>query len=106
MKQVSVYLPERIYHLLEKMREENIIPSISEFIRNVVILTIFQGKLNRERESEMQKKTQNYKHRSKKAYTLNKQVKKLSPLPKSERKRVHFLRKADMEPQHEGRSDH
>jgi len=82
MKQVSVYLPERIYHLLEKMREENTIPSISEFIRNVVILTIFQGKLNRERESEMQKKTQktkHYKHRSKKACTLNKQVKN-SPL--------------------------
>jgi len=77
-----VYLPERIYHLLEKMREENTIPSISEFIRNVVILTIFQGKLNRERESEMQKKTQktkHYKYRSKKAYTLNKQVKN-SPL--------------------------
>jgi len=89
MKQVSVYLPERIYHLLEKMREENIIPSISGFIRNVIILTIFQGKLNRERESEMQKKTQktkHYKHRSKKAYTLNKQVKN-SPLFQKRKRR-------------------
>ena len=41
MKQVSVYLPKRIYRLLKEMREENIIPSISEFIRNVVILAIF-----------------------------------------------------------------
>jgi len=86
MKQVSVYLPKRIYRLLEKMREENIIPSISGFIRNVIILTIFQGKLNRERESEMQKKTQNYKHRSKKAYTLNKQVKN-SPLFQKRKRR-------------------
>jgi len=56
MKQVSVYLPKRIYRLLEKMREENIISSISEFIRNVVILTIFQGKFKKNRESEMQKR--------------------------------------------------
>jgi len=80
MKQVSVYLPKRIYRLLEKMRDEKVISSISEFIRNIVILTIFQLK---DRESEMQKqktqKTKHYKHRSKKAYTLNKQVKN-SPL--------------------------
>jgi len=80
MKQASVYLPKRIYRLLEKMRDEKVISSISEFIRNIVILTIFQLK---NRESEMQKqktqKTKHYKHRSKKAYTLNKQVKN-SPL--------------------------
>jgi len=90
MKQVSVYLPEQIYRLLEKMREENIIPSISEFIRNVVILTIFQGKFKKNRESEMQKqktqKTKHYKHRSKKAYTLNKQVKN-SPLFQKRKRR-------------------
>ena len=47
MKQVSVYLPKRIYRLLKEMREENIIPSISEFIRNVVILAIFLNKENK-----------------------------------------------------------
>ena len=99
MKQVSVYLPERIYHLLEKMREENIIPSISEFIRNVIILTIFQGKFKKNRESEMQKKTQktkHYKYQSKKAYTLNKQVKN-SPLFQKRKKKSSLSTKADVE---------
>jgi len=101
MKQVSVYLPERIYRILEKMRDEKVISSISEFIRNIVILTIFQLKKNRESEMQKQKtqKTKHYKHRSKKAYTLNKQVKN-SPLFQK-RKKKSSLSKADVEPQQE-----
>jgi len=98
MKQVSVYLPKRIYHILEKMRDEKVIPSISEFIRNIVILTIFQLK-NRESEMQNQKtqKTKHYKYRSKKAYTLNKQVKN-SPLFQKRKKKSSLSTKANVEP--------
>ena len=98
MKQVSVYLPKRIYHILEKMRDEKVIPSISEFIRNIVILTIFQLK-NRESEMQNQKtqKTKHYKYRSKKAYTLSKQVKN-SPLFQKRKKKSSLSTKADVEP--------
>ena len=80
------------------MRDEKVIPSISEFIRNIVILTIFQLK-NRESEMQNQKtqKTKHYKYRSKKAYTLSKQVKN-SPLFQKRKKKSSLSTKADVEP--------
>jgi len=89
MKQVSVYLPERIYHHLEKMRDENIIPSISEFIRNVVILTVFRGRGDKKITIQERKVTIENKGRRKRpdsVDTLNKQVKE-HPLFQKQRKK-------------------
>lgn len=90
MKQVSVYLPERIYKRLKKMRDENIIPSLSEFIRNIVILTVFRGRGDKKVTIRERKVTIENKGRRKRADSvdaLNKQVKEHPLFQKQKKKR-------------------